>query len=138
MTGRAVPGGTLKVVAGKTVQAGEQINIVYGGGVVGNDRFIQDYGFLDFSEDANLLTAKILLAKSRIVEGAGATNGRPMLMPEDERERALKALDETTVEEDVSMLEANKDSMAADVRSALEYRIGIKKALRKLGYGMTM
>jgi hypothetical protein len=45
LTGRAVPGGTLKFIAGKTVDIGEQVNIVYGGGVSGNDHFVQDYRF---------------------------------------------------------------------------------------------
>ena len=85
LTGRAVPGGTLKVVAGKTVNVGEQINIVYGGGFLGNDRFIQDYGFLDSFclGKADEITAKILMGKARIVEGSGARNGRPTLMPEE-------------------------------------------------------
>ena len=39
LTGRAIPGGELKVVAGENVAAGDQINICYGGGVAGNDRF---------------------------------------------------------------------------------------------------
>ena len=140
LTGRAVPGGTLKVIAGKTVEIGEQVNILYGGGVSGNDRFIQDYGFLDsFCQGkADDITAKILMGKTRIVEGAGARNGRPTLMPVDERERALKALDETTLEEDESLLMANAANMENDIRSALEYRIGIKKALKRLGHGLIL
>mmetsp|Transcript_24212 Transcript_24212/g.28048 ORF Transcript_24212/g.28048 Transcript_24212/m.28048 type:complete len:434 (+) Transcript_24212:178-1479(+) len=131
LTGRAVPGGTLKVLAGKTVEIGEQINIVYGGGVSGNDRFIQDYGFLDSfcMGKADEITAKIFLGKTRIVEGSGAKHGRPMLMPEDERIRALNALDETTLEEDESLLMSTGQSMPNDLRSGLEYRIGAKKAL---------
>jgi len=138
LTGRAVPGGTLKVIAGKTVEAGEQINIVYGGGVSGNDRFIQDYGFLDnfCNGAADNITAKILLGKTRIVEGAGAVNGRPTLMPEDERDRALAALDETTLEEDIGLSVTSGNEMANDVKTALEYRISIKTALKKLGYGL--
>jgi hypothetical protein len=140
LSGRAVPGGTLKVVAGKTVEIGEQINIVYGGGVSGNDRFIQDYGFLDsFCQGkADELTAKIFMGKARIAEGAGVKNGRPTLMPEDERERALNAFAASTLAEDESLLMANGKGMANDVRSALEYRIGIKKALKKLGYGLLL
>ena len=140
LTGRAVPGGTLKVIAGKTVEIGEQVNILYGGGVSGNDRFLQDYGFLDsFCQGkADDITAKILMGNTRIVEGAGARNGRPTLMPVDERERALKALDETTLEEDESLLMANGANMENDIRSALEYRIGIKKALKRLGHGLIL
>ncbi len=78
LTGRTVPGGTLKIIAGKAVDIGEKVNIVYGGGVSGNDRFIQDYGFLDSFclGNADDITSKILLGKARIVEGAGAKNGR--------------------------------------------------------------
>ena len=140
LTGRAVPGGTFKVVAGKTVNIGEQINIVYGGGFLGNDRFIQDYGFLDsFCQgEADEITVNILMGKARIVEGSGARNGRPTLMPEDERARALDAIAETSLEEDQSLLMANGESMNHDVRSALEYRIGIKKARRRLNHGIIM
>jgi len=150
LTGRAEKGGTLKVIAGKTVEVGEQVSIVYGGGVSGNDRFIQDYGFLDMGSnggssgsgwgvgEAFTITAKILMGKRRIVEGSGARGGRPTLMPEDERERALMALDETSLEEDLADLAMGGGDvgMADDVKSALEYRIGVKKALRSLGYGL--
>lgn len=138
LTGRAVPGGMLRVISGKTVEPGEQINIVYGGGALGNERFIQDYGFLDnfCNGEADSITAKILMGKARIVEGATIKNGRPMLMPEDERRRALSVLDETTLEEDVSTLSSQGQSMKSDIRSALEFRIGVKKALKKLGYGL--
>ena len=136
LTGRAVPGGMLKVVAGKTVEAGEQINIVYGGGVSGNDRFIQDYGFLDnFCDgDADAITAKILLGQARITEGAGAKGGRPTKMPQDERDRALAGLAATTFEEDTALLASKGSQMEDDQRSALEFRIGVKQALQKLGY----
>jgi hypothetical protein len=140
LTGRAVPGGKLKVVAGKTVQAGEQINIVYGGGVSGNDRFIQDYGFLDnfCNGQADDITAKILMGRARIVEGSGARNGRPTLMPVDERERALASLDASSLEEDMSVLASSGDILDSDKKTALEFRIGVKKALKKLGYGLAI
>jgi hypothetical protein len=34
------------VIAGKRINEGEQINILYGGGKLNNDRLIQDYGFI--------------------------------------------------------------------------------------------
>jgi len=140
LSGRAVPGGTMKVLAGKTVTAGEQINIVYGGGVSGNDRFIQDYGFLDSfcNGQADAITAKILMGKGRIVEGAAAKHGRPMLMPEDEREKALAAFDSTTLEEDLGLMHTSGSTMDGDCRTALEFRIGVKKALKKLGHGLAL
>ena len=60
LTGRAAPGGVLKVLAGKDVKKGEQICIRYGGGGEGNDRFIQDYGFIDDCDEAFDLVAKEL------------------------------------------------------------------------------
>ncbi len=41
LSGRAVPGGELKVVAGAPVKEGDAIDICYGGGMAGNDRFLQ-------------------------------------------------------------------------------------------------
>eukprot|EP00804_Cyclotella_cryptica_P009004 CCRYP_003123-RA/>CCRYP_003123-RA protein AED:0.39 eAED:0.39 QI:0/0/0/1/1/1/2/0/129 len=46
LPGRAEPGGMLKVIAGADVKAGKAIDISYSGGVEGNNRLIQDYGFL--------------------------------------------------------------------------------------------
>ncbi len=76
------------------------------------------------------------MGKGRIVEGAAAKHGRPMLMPEDERERALVAFDQTTLEEDLGLLNTSGSGMANDCRTALEFRIGVKKALKKLGHGL--
>lgn len=106
----------------------------------GNDRFIQDYGFLDSfcNGQADSITAKILMGKGRIVEGAAAKHGRPMLMPEDERERALAALDSTTLEEDLGLMHTSGSTMEGDCRTALEFRIGVKKALKKLGHGLAL
>ena len=41
LSGRAVPGGELKVVAGAAVKEGDPIDICYGGGMAGNDRLLQ-------------------------------------------------------------------------------------------------
>mmetsp|Transcript_16728 Transcript_16728/g.23607 ORF Transcript_16728/g.23607 Transcript_16728/m.23607 type:complete len:445 (+) Transcript_16728:303-1637(+) len=123
LTGRAVPGGELKVVAGGPIKAGEQINICYGGGVAGNDRFVQDYGFLDH-EEAYKIVAMQLYGKQRILEGVG--KGRTMIVTD--REKTMEALESTTVQEDEEALSSEKDP---SIRSAIEYRIGVKKALEK-------
>ncbi len=136
LTGRAMSGGTLKVVAGADVMAGEAINIGYGGGVEGNDRFIQDYGFLDrggskecgkkgggkevFVADGYKIVAKKLLGKG------GARSITKITAAESER--ALEKLKLTTLEEDEKLL-ASGTILRGDERMALEYRIGIKKAL---------
>jgi hypothetical protein len=123
LTGRAVPGGELKVVAGAPVQAGEQINICYGGGVAGNDRFLQDYGFLD-SEIAFNIVAQQLLGKKRILEGANA--GRTI--SSIDREAAIERLQMTTILQDQDLLEKETDPA---VKSAIQFRLGVKKALSK-------
>lgn len=126
LTGRAVPGGELKVVAGASVKEGEQINICYGGGMAGNDRFIQDYGFLDWSDNSKGFTmvAQQLVGKRRIVEGVGA--GR--LMSEPDMERTLVQLRSTTMDQDRSLLANATDSQ---LRAAYRYRLGVKEALSK-------
>jgi hypothetical protein len=123
LTGRAVPGGELKVVAGGPVEAGDQINICYGGGVAGNDRFLQDYGFLD-SDPAYNIVALQLLGKRRLVEGASA--GRTISVVD--REATLEQLHSTTMKEDEEEL---ADTTDPSVKAALTYRLGVKKALSK-------
>jgi hypothetical protein len=123
LTGRAVPGGELKVVAGAPVQAGEQINICYGGGVAGNDRFLQDYGFLDSTVAYNIV-AQQLLGKKRMLEGDSA--GRTMSIID--RDATMEKLRQTTMKQDEELLEKETDS---SLRSAIQYRLGVKKALSK-------
>ena len=123
LTGRAVPGGELKVVAGANVSAGEQINIGYGGGVAGNDRFLQDYGFLD-AEAAFHIVALQILGKRRVVEGAVAGKTMPVV----DREATVAKLEETTVDQDRELLAS---TTAADMKAAIQYRIGVKESLQK-------
>lgn len=125
LTGRAVPGGELKVVAGANVDAGEQINICYGGGVAGNDRFIQDYGFLDSFDDGTGygIVAKQLVGKIKVMEGGKG------FIPLADRDRALEALRATSIEDDKALLKSG--GMSGSIRSALEFRVGVKKALAK-------
>jgi hypothetical protein len=125
LTGRAVPGGELKVVAGATVKEGEQINICYGGGMAGNDRFLQDYGFLDVGDDtAYTMVAQQILGNRRVVEGIGA--GR--FMAEPDREKTLELLRSTTIEQDKASVEKENDSA---MKAAYSFRLGVKQALSK-------
>ena len=124
LTGRAMPGGELKVVAGENVAAGDQVNICYGGGVAGNDRFIQDYGFLDRNVAAFDIVAQQLLGKRRVTEGASA--GKNIALAD--MERTLESLRETPMEQDAQLLETTTDEQ---IRSAIEYRLGLKRALSK-------
>ncbi|KAL7529600.1 hypothetical protein ACHAXR_003044 [Thalassiosira sp. AJA248-18] len=136
LTGRAMPGGMLKVVAGADIKSGDAINIGYGGSVEGNDRFIQDYGFLDaggskergkkkgdneFVAEAYKIVARKLLGKGRSIER----------MTVAEQDRALGALGETSLDDDQELLASGK-VVKSDERMALEYRIGMKKALKQL------
>ncbi len=126
LTGRAEPGGELKVMAGTTVKEGEQINICYGGGMVGNDRFIQDYGFLDTSDDSKAYTMVVqqLMGKRRIVEGIGAGK----LMSEPDMERTIKELRSTTIDQDKALLAMETDPQ---IRTAYRFRLGLKEELSK-------
>jgi len=124
LTGRAVSGGELKVVAGAPIQKGEQINICYGGGVAGNDRFIQDYGFLDSKDSAFDIVAQQLLGKKKLIEGDRA--GRTISTVD--REASLEMLRQTTISDDVKLMEKESDPI---LKLAINYRLGIKKALSK-------
>jgi len=128
LSGRAVPGGELKVVAGAPVKEGDPINICYGGGMAGNDRFLQDYGFLDTSDNniAYDMVAQQLLGKRRVVEGVGA--GR--LMSESDRQNSMDQLKRTTVEEDKNLL---KGETNPSLVAAYNYRIGVKNSMSKYG-----
>jgi hypothetical protein len=130
LTGRAVPGGRLKILAGENIEAGSQVNIQYGGGVAGNDRFIQDYGFLDSLDGG---TAFDMVANILMGGAAGGGNaaefGRRAAMNLSDRTAALEALKATTIEEDEAKLEKATER---DTREALAFRIGLKKALDRL------
>ena len=130
LTGRAMAGGVLKVVAGIDVKKGDQINIGYGGGVEGNDRFIQDYGFLDTGgslegsknkgiPEAYKIVAKKLLGKGRVRMSAA------------EQEQCVDALQETSLDDDEKLLSSGT-VLKSDERMALEYRVGVKKAYNAL------
>lgn len=135
LTGRAMPGGQLRVVAGAPVAAGEPIVIAYGGGDAGNNRFVQDYGFLDTTApafnsligksgvDGYGVVAQELLGQRRILE-VGSRAGRTMTV--SDRERSLEALKATTIDADLDLLRVEKDP---SIRIAIQYRLGVKQAL---------
>uniref|UniRef100_A0A6U3YH37 SET domain-containing protein n=1 Tax=Ditylum brightwellii TaxID=49249 RepID=A0A6U3YH37_9STRA len=144
LTGRAIPGARLKVLAGCNVKAGEQILISYGGGLEGNDRFIQDYGFLDvYGKDEGKVAFEFVGA-SLVGSSTGGFGKRPSAasavggrrMSKVDRERTLEALGRTSLEEDeeelkqLSEKEGESDNCdLMQVKEALEFRIGVKKAL---------
>ena len=118
LTGRACEGGQLKIVAGAPIKAVSSVNIQYG--VAGNDRFIQDYGFLD--AQGFRVVAQQLLGKMRIREGPYLNK----FLPDAERERTLARLRETTMAQDETLLQETTDSQ---MRLAIEYRWRLKQAL---------
>lgn len=132
LSGRAEPGGMLKVIAGADVKAGDAIDISYGGGIEGNDRFIQDYGFLDGGGSkerdggATVMEAYRVVAKKFLDLGKKSMSRLSM---EDQR-RSLEALEATTLIEDEKLL--NSGNLKCDECMALEYRIGLKKAIEEL------
>eukprot|EP00986_Skeletonema_menzelii_P011463 scaffold5905_cov137-Skeletonema_menzelii.AAC.3 len=128
LTGRAMAGATLKVVAGEDVKTGDAINISYGGSVEGNDRFIQDYGFLDGGGSKERGKSEVTEAYKIVAKKLTGRNRALTKLTVDDQERALDALRATTLEEDEEMLN-NGEIKNIDERSALEFRIGMKKAL---------
>jgi hypothetical protein len=136
LTGRAEPGGMLKVVAGGDIKSGDAIDISYGGGVEGNDRFIQDYGFLDSGGSkeraggAGVAEAYRIVAKKLLDLGKKTINSMGRLSIEDQQ-RSLEALKATTLSEDEELFASGK-IIKSDERAALGYRIGIKKAIQEL------
>lgn len=120
LSGRAIPGGSLRVIAGADIAPGDPINIVYGGGIAGNDRFIQDYGFLDPANEGYDIMIGQLMGKTRTESGININF--------DDRDDVIEALKETTVSEDEELL---SQCETRDVRSALEFRIEVKKALER-------
>jgi hypothetical protein len=128
LTGRAVPGGSLNVVAGAPVKEGDAINICYGGGMAGNDRFVQDYGFLDSGIDCTAynMVAQQLMGKRRLVEGVGAGQ----FMSQADIARALDELKRTTIEQDVQLLADETDTQLI---TACNFRLGVKRALSNYG-----
>ena len=141
LTGRAMPGAMLKVVAGADIKVGEAINIGYGGGVEGNDRFIQDYGFLDTGgsrergknsnaakEGDNEFVAEAYKMAIKKLLGRGRSTKTILVA---DQVRALVALKATSLEDDQALL-ASGSVIENDERMALEYRIGMKMALKEL------
>ncbi|KAL7551653.1 hypothetical protein ACHAWF_014865 [Thalassiosira exigua] len=132
LTGRAMPGGMLKVVAGTDVKSGDAVNIGYGGSVEGNDRFIQDYGFLDAGGSKELAAKKGATEAYKIVARKLLGKGRSIArVTVAEHKQALDSLGATSLEDDEALLSSGKVSKI-DERMALEYRIGVKKALKEL------
>ena len=133
LTGRAMEGGSLKVVAGADIKAGDQVNIGYGGSVEGNDRFIQDYGFLDSGGSLELGKNKgelIIPEAYKIVAKKLLGKGRNRMSVAEE-EKMLDAIQATTLDDDIALLASGKVTNN-DERMALEYRIGVKRAYNAL------
>ncbi|KAL7486384.1 hypothetical protein ACHAW6_014387 [Cyclotella cf. meneghiniana] len=136
LSGRAEPGGMLKVIAGADVTSGEAIDISYGGGVEGNDRFIQDYGFLDSggsierASGAAVAEAYRVVAKKLLSTGKQSSRIMSKISVSDQ-ERSLEALRVSTLEEDEKLLSSRK-ILNRDERMALEYRIGLKRAIKEI------
>lgn len=105
-------GGDLKIIAGTDINPGDEITICYEGNVGGNDRFIQDYGFLDCDDKAFDLMLKNI-EKNNYYDST------------------VKALASSTIEEDEKLL-LDDNNLASDVRCAVTFRIGVKKALERV------
>ena len=132
LTGRATRGGLLRIVAGSNTKTGTPIEICYGGGQSGNDRFLQEYGFLDTNNDAYRMVAMDLLGQKR--RGTSDSGYRSL----QDRTDCIQALRTTTLLEDENLLlslQSNDETNASNdtnIKVAIQYRIGVKKALQEL------
>jgi hypothetical protein len=129
LTGRATKGGLLRIVAGHLTKSGTPIEICYGGGQSGNDRFLQEYGFLDTHMDAYKMVAMDLLGLKR--RGNSDNSYRSM----QDRNECLAALRTTTIADDEQLLlsiQQKNEAHDANIPVAIQYRIGLKKALQEL------
>jgi SET domain len=147
LTGRADAGGLLKVMAGTLVRAGDDVTICYGGGgVSGNDAFLAEYGFLDTTTSTNTGMAGNPVDGYSLVAHAllGTTTAAGRRSPavsrswsRHDRERSLAALQATTMAQDeealVQLAKQPNHSEAASLQTAIQYRLGVKRALAKLG-----
>ena len=95
----------LCVVAGGDISEGEEVTFTYGGGMLGSDRMIQDYGFLD-----PVATKK---ADARIVKAY-----------EQSVQEALKA---TSLEEDRALLQSG--TLTPNEELAVRFRVALKEAV---------
>jgi len=95
----------LCVVAGDDIKEGEEVVFAYGAGMIGSDRMIQDYGFLDQATSRN---TDAILVKSA-----------------DESVR--QALQATTVEEDKALLQSG--GLSPNEVLAVQFRIALKESL---------
>jgi hypothetical protein len=117
LSGRAAPGGAMKVLAGEAsggVKAGEQVFIQYGGGAIGSDRFLQDYGFLD-----------------RFLPGA--SGGSPSARADEEAvayrlsDEDVAALSATSAEEDEALLRRRDPPLSPRAALAVTFRLALKQ-----------
>jgi hypothetical protein len=137
LSGRAEAGGLLKVIAGCDVKAGEAIDISYGGGMEGNDRFVQDYGFLDSGgskeRERSAAVVEGYKAVARKLLNLGKISSKSMMarLSVADQEREMDALKTTSLTDDEILLTSGKVDKS-DERMALEYRIGLKRAIQEL------
>mmetsp|Transcript_5217 Transcript_5217/g.9447 ORF Transcript_5217/g.9447 Transcript_5217/m.9447 type:complete len:445 (-) Transcript_5217:56-1390(-) len=119
--------GEFRVIAGSDIEIGEQINIRYGGGLLGNDRIIQDYGFVEVGNPEKPIMASLVKAGSRLAGGSSDIN----TVRKQVRSLANECLSafSCSVEEDDVLLE-NPD-LSLNMRNAILFRRNIKKALNQ-------
>jgi hypothetical protein len=120
------------------MKSGTPIEICYGGGQSGNDRFLQEYGFLDPHIDAYTIVAMDLLGQKRR-GGGGSSSSNSGYRSLQHRNECLAALRTTTIADDEQLLlsiqtgnKSDTNKYDANISVAIQYRIGLKKALQEL------
>ena len=113
--------GLFKVVAGRKILPGQEINIVYGGGVLNNDRIFQDYGFVEANNSEDV--KQVLMDKSDTATLHGASG----LGLDAAGIRGVLASFSTSKEEDEALLAAA--SLSGFAATAIRFRMEKKKAM---------
>jgi len=122
--------GIFSVVAGKRIKAGQQINIVYGSGLLNNDRIVQEYGFVE-AECPNDVKQLVMPATKDLLPGFPFAG-----MGKDEQGlSALLAGFSTSAEEDEKLLPTLQGKMRIAVSFRLEKKRAIARALAQLSGG---
>ena len=100
---------------------GQEINIVYGGGVLNNDRIFQDYGFVEANNSEDV--KQVLMDKS----DTATLNGASGLGLDAAGVRGVLASFSTSKEEDEALLAAA--SLSGFAATAIRFRMEKKKAM---------
>jgi len=120
-------GSSLKIIAARDIEQGEQVFIQYGAGQLSNDRLLAEYGFVDGSSQALELDVVMLARALRAARplGASSAEGLPPL--------PTHALGRTTLAVDERLLaDITNCPPSSRLAAAVRFRAILKRAMADL------